>query len=290
MRMTRRAAVLLVVPAVAAYIVFAIYPLVRGIAVSFTDAKGLASGHFIGLQNYRVMLRDPTITAAFRNTIVYTIVVVVVQNSLALAVAWWMYSLPRIRNAIRASLLLPAMMALVAVSYLWSFIYSPLGGPLNIIMDTLGLRRLEQVWLGDPHTALMSIAAAYIWMYTGYTAAIYLSNYLAIPASVMEAAMIDGARGWKRFRTIDWPLLGPALTVNVTLATIGSLRVFDLPFIMTKGGPANSTQTLSLVIYQNSFAGFEFAYGTAIAVVLLVLTVVVGVTLTTLLRRREVAL
>jgi raffinose/stachyose/melibiose transport system permease protein len=218
------------------------------------------------------------------------VVVVIVQNTVAIFIAYWLFKLKRVRSVVRAGLLLPAMMAFVAVGYLWSFIYSPLGGPLNQVMDALGLHSLERVWLGDPQTALMAIAFVYIWMYTGYAATIYLANYLAIDPSLLEAADLDGARGWKRFRYVDWRLLAPSLTINVTLSVIGSLRVFDLPFIMTQGGPNNATQTLSLAIYSASFSNFQFAYGTALAVALLLLTVIVGVTQATLLRRREVDL
>ena len=110
---------------------------------------------------------------------------------------------------------------------------------------------------------------------------------MAISPSLLEAANLDGASGWRRFRHIDWHLLAPSFTINITLSVIGSLRVFDLPFIMTQGAPEDSTQTLSLVIYNNSFANYQFAYGTTLAVGLLVLTVVVGVIQATLLRRRE---
>jgi raffinose/stachyose/melibiose transport system permease protein len=267
-----------------------LYPLVRGIQLSFTNAIGPAGGTFVGFANYIAMVTDPTVIRALENTLIYTVLVVVVQNAVALLLAYWLFQLKRVRNIVRASLLLPAMMAFVAVGYLWSFIYSPLGGPLDLVMDALGLHGLEKIWLGDPQTALLSIAFVYIWMYTGYATTIYLANYLAISPSLLEAAQLDGARGWTRFRTIDWRLLAPSLTINITLSVIGSLRVFDLPFIMTQGGPDNSTQTLSLDIYNNSFTNFQFAYGTAVAVALLILTVIVGVTQATILRRREVDL
>ncbi|WP_052432465.1 carbohydrate ABC transporter permease [Streptacidiphilus carbonis] len=289
MRLTTRSAALLMLPATALYALFILYPTAKGLLLSLTDAHGVIGGSFIGLDNYRQAFQDPQVLAALKNTLVYTVVVVVVQNVLGLAVASWLYNSPAVRTIARTGLLMPAMMALVAVSYLWSFIYSPVGGPLDAVMNALGLHRLEMSWLGDTHTALMAIAVSYMWMYLGYTATIYLSNYLSIPQSLMEAAALDGARGLARFRHIDWPLLAPSLTVNLTLSTIGSLRVFDLPFIMTDGGPANSTQTLSYVVFQDSFHDFHFAYGTAVAVLLLVITVVVGVLLTTFLRRREVA-
>ncbi len=285
-----RSAFLLVLPAALLFMMFVIYPLIRGIGLSFTNAIGPAGGDFVGIDNYVQMFHDPTVLRALLNTLLYTVVVVIVQNGVALFVAFWLFKLKRVRNFVRASLLLPAMMAFVAVGYLWSFIYSPLGGPLDLAMNALGLHGLEKIWLGDPQTAMLSIAFVYIWMYTGYSATIFLANYLSIDPSLLEAAQLDGARGLRRFHSIDWPLLAPSLTINVTLSVIGSLRVFDLPFIMTQGGPNNATQTLSLAIYNSSFTNFQFAYGTAIAVALLVLTVIVGVTQATILRRREVDL
>ena len=290
MLMRGRSAALFIAPAGLLFAVFVIYPLIRGVELSFTNAIGPSGGDFVGFANYIQMFQDPTVIRAFINTIIYTVVVVIVQNTVAIFIAYWLFKLKRVRSVVRAGLLLPAMMAFVAVGYLWSFIYSPLGGPLNQVMDALGLHSLERVWLGDPQTALMAIAFVYIWMYTGYAATIYLANYLAIDPSLLEAADLDGARGWKRFRYVDWRLLAPSLTINVTLSVIGSLRVFDLPFIMTQGGPNNATETLSLAIYSASFSNFQFAYGTALAVALLLLTVIVGVTQATLLRRREVDL
>lgn len=288
--MRGRSAALLILPAGALFCAFVIYPLFRGVQLSFTDAIGPVGGKFIGFDNYVKIMNDPTALKALVNTLQYTVVVVVVQNAIALFVAFWLFKLERVRSFVRAGLLLPAMMAFVAVGYLWSFIYSPLGGPLVQVMNALGLQRFEKIWLGDPDTALWAIAFVYIWMYTGYSATIFLANYLAISPSLLEAAQLDGARGWKRFRHIDWPLLAPSLTINVTLSVIGSLRVFDLPFIMTNGAPNDATQTLSLVIYNSSFASYQFAYGTSLAVALLLLTVIVGVTQATLLRRREVDL
>ncbi len=227
--------------------------------------------------------------AALVNTLIFTLVTVVVQNAGALALATWMQRHIHLRSFSRVATLVPSMMAFVAVGYIWTFIYSPLSGPLNAVLKAVGLGSLAKVWLGDPSTALLAIAVTNIWMYLGYSATIYLSGYLSIPESVLEAAQMDGARGWGRFRSIEWPLLAPALTVSLTLSVIGSFRIFDLILVMTQGGPINSTQTLSYVIYQESFTKLQFGYGTSIAVILLVLTVIVAFILTSVLRRREVA-
>jgi raffinose/stachyose/melibiose transport system permease protein len=256
--------------------------------MSFTSAQGITGGHFIGLGNYRRLFSDAVVTAALRNSVVFTVFVVVVQNGLALGLAYWLHAVPAVRRFARPSLLLPAMMSTVVVGFMWSYIYSPLGGPLDAVMDGLGLHRLETVWLGDTRTALLAVAVANIWMYLGYSTTIFLSNYLAIPQEIFEAAKVDGATGWRRFRRLDWHLLAPALTVNLTLSTIGTLRVFEFPLVMTNGGPANATQTLNMVIYRASFNQFDFGYGTALAAVLLMITLVSAFPLVVLLRRREV--
>ena len=287
MRLTGRVAALTIMPALALYLIIIVYPALRGVSVSLSDAHGIIGGRFVGLANYRKLVADPAVRAALENTLIFVVIVVVVQNGLALGLAHWLYRLPRVRNLARIGLLVPAMLATVAVGYVWSEIYSPLAGPLDVVMDNLGLHRLEHVWLGDPHTALAAIAGANIWMYLGYSTTIFLSNYLAIPADIMEAAALDGATGFARFRWIDWPLLAPALTVNVTLSVIGTLRVFELPFVMTGGGPANATQTLSTVIYSSSFKQFSYGYGTSVAVLLLATTLVASVLIAVVLRRRE---
>lgn len=288
MRFRNRSALLFILPAAAIFGVFAIYPTIRGLALSLTNVQGVAGGQFVGAANYARLVHDTSFRAALRNTLEFTVVIVIVQNALGVAVASWMRNQPAVRNIARGGLLLPCMMAFITVGYVWSFIYSPLGGPLNSLLSLLHLGSLQQIWLGDPKTALLAISASSIWMYLGYTATIYLSGFLAIPTEVTEAAQIDGASGWARFWRVDWPLLAPALTVSVTLSTIGTLRIFELPLVMTHGGPVGATQTLSLFVYEKSFASFDFGYGTAVATILLVVTVALVAVVTTLLRRREV--
>jgi ABC-type sugar transport system permease subunit len=289
MRFSNLSASLFILPAALLFGVFVLYPTASGLTMSFTNAQGVAGGNFVGADNYLRLAHDLNFKDALRNTLLFAFVIVVVQNLLGLAVASWMRNQPAVRNVARAGLLLPCMMAFIIVGYVWSYIYSPLGGPLNTLLQVLHLGALQQVWLGDSRTALLAIAFSSVWMYAGYTATIYLSGYLAIPTDVGEAASVDGATGWTRFRYIDWPLLAPALTVSITLSTLGTLKIFELPLVMTGGGPAGATETLSSFVYRISFTTFNFGYGTAIALVLLAVTVVLAVIITTFLRRREVA-
>jgi len=277
-----------IAPALVLFVLFMVYPAVNGLWLSLTDARGALSGEFIGLDNYFKAFADPKAAAALRNTVVFGLISVILQNVLALGLARWMFTHTKLQGFARVGTLIPAMMATVAVAYIWSYIYSPVTGPLNTLLRAFGLDSLAKVWLGDPSTALAAIAVVNVWSFLGYAATIYLSGFLSIPSSIFEAAALDGARGWKLFKTIEWPLLAPALTVNLTLSTIGALRVFDLILLMTKGGPGFSTESISYVIFNESFGKLNYGYGSSLAVVLLIITVIVSFILTSVLRRREV--
>ncbi|MFD4599985.1 carbohydrate ABC transporter permease [Streptomyces sp. NPDC058464] len=273
-------------PAIAVYSVFMLYPLVRGLYLSFTDSLGGPVAHFVGLQQYRAMADDPAVSAALWHTVLYAAVVVVVQNGLGLLFASMLFRRPRVRQALNVVLLTPTLISPVMAAFIWSYLLAP-GGGLNGLLDAVGLGSLRHVWLGDPHTALYAVAAVNIWMFTGYSCAIFLASYMSMPTELLEAAALDGARGWRRFRSIEWPLLAPALTVNVTLSLIGSLKVFEFPLVLTNGGPAGATDTLTLLVYRNIFGGGKFALGVALSVLLLVTVVVLSSATNSLLRLRE---
>ena len=280
----------MVAPALTIYCVFVLYPIGRGLYLSFTDFSGVGEAEWIGLNNYEEILDSAQVREAVRNTIRFTIIVVILQNAIALYLSAALFKLPRIRSLANFSLLLPTVMPIVIVGYVWAAIYSPLGGPLNELLEVLGLGGLKQIWLGDPDTALYSVAATNVWMFAGYSTIIYLANYLAIDGATFEAAKLDGASGLRRWWHLDRHLLAPAMTVNIALSTIGTLRIFELPFVMTGGGPVNATHTLTMVVYESGFGRFRYGFGTAVAVLLLVFTAVVSVFQVTLLRRREARL
>ncbi|MBN9348478.1 MAG: sugar ABC transporter permease [Devosia sp.] len=274
-------------PALTAYGLFTLYPLVRGLWLSLTDSSGGPRSNFIGLENYRRLIFDPDVHSATLITIQYAVIVVVLQNLFGLLLARALFERPHARRVIGTLVLLPTLVAPLMSSFIFSYLLAP-DGALNRMLALIGLPGLQHVWYGDPTTALASIAAVQIWMYTGYTATIFLAGYLAIPRELLEAGRIDGATSWQQFRLIEWPLLAPSLTVCVTLSLIGSLRVFEFPFVLTNGGPAGSTMTLTLLIFNSTFhAASKFAYGIAIAFALLVLVVVSAAIATVVLRARE---
>jgi raffinose/stachyose/melibiose transport system permease protein len=280
-------AVAFMAPALAMYLALIVYPLVQGLVLSTTDSKIGNAGDFVGLKNYLALANDSDVMRALGVTVAYAVVVVIVQNAVGLALARALYMRPRIRQLGSTLILVPTLMSATMVAFVWNSLLAP-DGAINSLLRSLGLSALTHVWLGDPSTALWAIAVVNIWMFAGYSAAVFLAGYMNLPAELIDASNVDGAAGWRRFVSIEWPLLAPATTVSVTISLIGSLKVFELPLILTKGGPAGSTTTLTKLIFDKIFGGLgSFAYGATIAVLLLVVVVVFAGVTQALLRRRE---
>lgn len=273
-------------PAIVVYGLFTLYPLARGIYLSMTDSIGGPVADFVGLKQYSAIADDADVSAALWHTLVYTLVVVVFQNGIGLLFAGLLFRRPKVRKALNVVLLTPTLVSPVMAAFIWSYLFAPDGG-INGLLKLLGLGSLQHVWLGDTSTALYAVAAVNVWMFAGYSCAIFLAGYMSVPGELLDAAAIDGANGWQRFRSVEWPMLAPALTVNVTLSLIGSLKVFDFPLVLTNGGPANSTTTLTILIYRDVFTNGKFAFGIALSVLLLAIVVVLSSATTSLLRMRE---
>lgn len=285
--MKHRHDIAFVLPALVVVAVFFVYPLLLALNLSFTDSEGFADYSYVGLQNYQRIFTRARHLDAIRVTLLFTLLVVVAQTGLGLLFALALQRLPAIRNLCRAALFLPAMLSFVVVGYVWQFIYSPFSGGLNALLAAAGLESLQSAWLGQPVSALICVAIAHVWMFTGYTAAIFLAGFAAIPADLTDAARLDGARGWQRFRHIELPLLAPAMTVNVVLATIGTLKTFELPFIMVRGGPDGATRTLGLQIIETLFGQYRFGLASALSMVLLVVIIAIAWVQNSYLRARE---
>ncbi|MDG4674831.1 sugar ABC transporter permease [Shinella sp. 838] len=274
-------------PALAILGIFFVYPILLTFYYSFTDFTGVGAPEWVGTANYDRFIARDRYPAALGVTLWFTIVVVTVQTLLGLFFAAILHRLPAIRNVARAALFMPAMMSFVIVGYVWQFIYSPFNGGLNSLLTSVGLESQTRGWLGDPDTALYAIALAHVWMFAGYTTAIFLAGFANIPAEIDEAGRLDGASNWQRFRHLELPLLAPAVTINVILSTIGTLKTFELPFIMTKGGPDGATRTLSVEIIDNLFRSYKFGFASALSIIMLVIVVIVAFIQNKYLRGRE---
>ncbi|WP_235018241.1 carbohydrate ABC transporter permease [Thermomonospora echinospora] len=272
----RRAYAWFLVPALALYSFVVLLPSVQGATFAFTDWDGLnPTRHFIGLANFRQMLEDPAARGALRQTLVIAAAVTVVQNAVGLLLALGVHSRIKSRNVLRVLLFAPAVMTPVVTAALWKYMLAP-EGALNGLIAAVGPDSWQQNWLGDPTLALCSVAGVVVWQFAGYSMVIFLAGLQGIPQEVYEAAAVDGASGWQRFRHVVLPLLAPATTINLMLSVIGGLKLFDQVWVMTQGGPGTATETLSTLIYKNAFQLDEYAYSVALAIVLTVFVAVIS--------------
>ncbi len=276
-------------PALAVLILFFVHPIILTADMSFTSFKGIGESKDIGWRNYeRIFNRDRYIDAIW-TTLLYTLIVVPALSITGLFFAAILHRLPAIRNFSRAALYTPAMMSFVVIGYVWQFLYSPLNGGINVALRDLGLGAFEQNWLGNPDIALFSVAFVQIWMFTGFTCAIFLAGFAGIPEEIGEAGKLEGASSWQRFRYLELPLLGPSITVSVILTTIGTLKTFELPFILTKGGPDGATRMLSIEIIDNLFGQYKFGFASALSIIMLIIVLTVAFVQNKVLRDREQA-
>lgn len=274
-------------PALALYAFIVLVPTARGSFYSFTNWDGLNPvQHWVGFDNFRRILHDGAARGAVRHTVEIAIAVTIIQNAVGLLLALGVNTHIKSRNLLRVLLFAPAVMTPVVVAYLWQYMYSP-PGAINRGFEAVGLRSLHQDWLGNPTLALWSIVAVIVWQFAGYSMVIFLAGLQSIPAEILEAAEVDGAGPFHRFWRVTRPLLAPALTVNLMLSIIGGLKLFDQVWVLTNGGPGTSTETLSTLIYKNAFQFGEFAYSTALALLLTVFVAVVSGAQYRLLRRQE---
>ncbi|MEM5503108.1 sugar ABC transporter permease [Ahrensia kielensis] len=278
---------LFTVPALLVLALFFVHPILLTFDMSLTSFKGIGEAKDVGWSNYeRIFTRDRYLQEVWV-TLRYTVIVVSALTVTGLFFATVLHRLPLIRNFSRAALYTPAMMSFVVVGYIWQFLYSPINGGINVAMRDLGLGAFEQNWLGDPDLALYSIAFTQIWMFTGFTCAIFLAGFAGIPEEIGEAGRLEGASPWQSFWYLELPLLGPSITVAVILTTIGTLQTFELPFILTKGGPDGATRMLSIEIIDNLFGQYKFGFASALSIVMLIIVLAVAFIQNKLLRERE---
>ncbi len=276
-------------PALAIYALIVIYPSLAGAAYAFTDWSGLGKAAFVGLDNFKRLFTDAQSFGALQNTLKLTAFIVIVQNALGLALALGVNTRIKSRLALRTIFFAPAVLSPVVLAFLWKYMFNPdPHSGLNALLGFLGLGFLRQDWLGDPGVALWAIGLTVVWQYAGYSMVIFLAALQGIPRELEEAAALDGAGRLQRFRHVVLPLIAPAVTINLTLSTIGGLKLFDQVFAITGGGPGYASETLSTLIYKQAFVFGKYGYSTAVALVLALLVAALALVQVRYLQSREV--
>lgn len=262
---------LFILPAVVGFLVFFLYPAIRGIMISFTDWNLLSPPTPVGLQNYRELLADEKFWQALGITFKYVLWNIPIQTVLAILLA---VAMDRIVKSmfIKGLLILPYLLSNVLVAMVFLWLLDPLLGIVNHWIEAVGLG--HNSFFGDPAQAIPTIAGVNIWRHTGFNALLFYAGLQAIPRTVYEAARIDGASAMQEFFRITLPLLRPVTVFVLVTSLIGSFQIYDTVAVTTKGGPVDSTRVLVWYIYQNAFAFYKMGYATAMSIVLLIILVV----------------
>ena len=285
----QRTAVYFALPALAALGIVLAYPVIYSVWLSFTDAS-LSSGAFVapfvGLDNYSALISDNTVRLALANTIYFALVEVIAVVGLGLAMALLLNHTMARSPVLRVLLILPWAIAPVANGVLWKWIFHSNYGIANALLRGTGVIERNITWLGDPVLALNSMLLVDIWKSTPFIAILLLAALQGIPGALYRAAAMDGATVWQSFRYVTLPGLRTALAIAVVLQTIWSLRIFDLIFVLTKGGPFDSTIVMNFLAYRVTFNFLRFGYGAAIANLIFVASIGLAILYMRLLRLR----
>jgi ABC-type sugar transport system permease subunit len=272
------------------YLVFLIVPVLLSLVTSFTNQNILfPNSSFVGLANYRQMLHDTTLISSVEFTLVLAAAVTIVANVVGLCFAILLNRTSLTYRLLRTLAFLPQVVSGIIVGFVWSWILSPTG-LVNHILTGTGLISHPVNWLGTPHLAMLSAGIVVSWVLSGFTTVVYLAALQNIPRELYEASAIDGASSRQQFRMITLRMVAPATTISVVICLITVLKLYDILTALTGGGPAFSTQSTAMYIISAGFSNDAYGYASAIAIALLVLTAVIALSVTTLLRRREVDL
>ena len=257
-------------PNLALRAIFLFLPILWALQLSFQDSQGFGSPEWVGLKNYARLIGDPVFWQSFGNTIVFTILTVPITMVGGLGLAVLMNSVLPARGVFRTLIVLPMVISGVASGMIATIIFYQSNGIINKVLSAVGLNPVA--WQSEGWPALISVVIVAIWLRIGFNMIIYLAGLQGIEPELYEAARIDGAGRWQQLRSITVPLVGPSTFFLLIMNVIASFQVFDLIFVMTGGGPGNSTSVLVTYAYRNGFQIREQGYGAAIGIVILVIT------------------
>lgn len=263
-----------VLPGVAVFAMFSLWPLLQSCLLSFQEWDGFSAKKWVGLANYRAVFNDSAFWHAFEHTVIYVAGTLTAKIVLGLTLAVLLDGKLRGRGFYRTIVFIPALLSFVVVGMLWQYIYDPTFGLLNKALGALHVTSGRTTWLASSDLSLASVMIADVWKWVGYHTVLFLAGLSLVSEDLREAARIDGAGAWQRFRHVTLPAIRGVLVVNVLIAMAGAFNSFDLVYVMTGGGPYGSSDTVTTYLYRQAFTDNHYGYASAIAVLLFL---VVGV-------------
>ena len=265
---------LITIPILALFICFNTIPLIRGVIYSFTNFKGFGKYDWVGFRNYIDLFSDIRVGKSYWFTFKLAIVTTVVVNVLSLLLALALNSSIKAKSFFRGAYFLPNILGALVVGYIFNYFFTYI---LPAVADMIGIDALRTSILSNPSAAWIGIMVVCAWQAIAMNTIIYISGLQTVPEDVYEAGGLDGATGWKQFKYLTFPLIIPFFSINMVLCVKNFLMVFDQIMALTKGGPAQSTESISYLIYNNGMSGGQFGFQSAHAVVFFIVIVAVSV-------------
>lgn len=266
---------LFLAPTVIGLGLFTFLPILASVVLAFFSWDIITPPRFVGLENFADIAADPTIRVSFLNTIGFVVVAVTLQLAVALVLAVLVNTkMPGLlKSFFRSVLFFPLVLSAASVSIIMGYLFNENFGLVNHVLNLLGMADVP--WLTSTHGAMIVVILVYVWQNFGFSFLLFLGGLSSIPKEVYEAAQVDGATGWKQFWKITFPLVSPTTLVASVMAIISALQIFDQPYVLTRGGPGDSTRTAVMVIYESAFKQLEFGRASAIGIVLTVVIMLV---------------
>ena len=268
----------ILIPVLVLFVAFNTYPLITGFFYSFTDSKGYGAFNMVGLLNYADLFTDTRVLNSYLFTFKVAVVATILTNVISLMLAMALSSKIKFKSALRGHFFVPQILGALVVGYVFQFLFTWL---IPAFFNT------DYTILGDPTWAWIAIVVVLVWQSCAQTTIIYITGLSSVPEDVYEAGALDGAKGWNKFRYITLPLIMPSITTNMVLVMKNMLMVFDQIVAMTSGGPSQSTESISYLIYNNGLSGGQFGFQCANAVIFFILIAAISIIQTRFLNSRE---
>ncbi|GAA4614332.1 sugar ABC transporter permease [Actinoallomurus liliacearum] len=269
------------IPSTVLFVAVILVPFVMNIGFSLTKWDGIGSPEWVGLDNYSKLLSDGSFWASFGHNVALVIAMAIIPLVIGLVLAAALFDFiakrfgPRTAAILRACIYLPQVLPFAVAGIVWAWILAPDNGALNAVLKAIGLKSLQEDWLGDPKLALYTVMGVMVWVQVGFPLVVFMAGLQRVDPSLYEAAEIDGASWWRRFWHITIPQIRPEIYVVLLTCTVAAIKSFDKIYILTKGGPGGATNVPAYYSYQNFFEKTQVGYGAAIATVLTLIIIVV---------------
>ena len=280
----KRAFLLMTLPIVALFFCFNTLPLIKGVIYSFTNFKGYGQYDWVGLRNYIDLFTDSRVGGSYWFTFKFALITTIVVNVLSLILALGLNSKIKCKSFLRGAYFIPNILGGLVVGYIFNYLFTYI---LPSLGQKMGIPGLSSSMLSNPKTAWLAIVVVCAWQSIAMNTIIYISGLQTVPEDVYEAGDLDGATGWKRFKHLTLPLIIPFVSINMVLTMKNSLMVFDQIMSLTKGGPAQSTESISYLIYNNGMSGGQFGFQSANAVVFFIVIVIISVAQMSITGKKE---